>query len=217
LPILIEAMEQVAVDLHRRKGPQALLHVLVPLAHEQQLRQAETLLGQHSHHSGVRYHFFLGRSAECMVAGEAGLIKSGTSTLEAGVLGLPHLVVYRPGPVSRFLFQLLVRRSWLPRFLRGYQGPVGLVNLFTGWTPGVPYRVPEFFGADMSARKLASALIPLLWEPQVFEKQKQVLNELSQVVRGSARDHSPLSPSRTAATLLLDQLLSSRRVPGVSV
>ncbi len=51
--------------------------------------------------------------ADAFAACEAGLIKSGTSTLEAAVAGLPHLVAYKVNPVTA----AIVRRLMQVRFI----------------------------------------------------------------------------------------------------
>jgi lipid-A-disaccharide synthase len=92
-----------------------------------------------------------GNSAACMIAADAGLIKSGTSTLEAGLLGCPHTVVYKTGWLSEFIFQKLIR----------YRGPVGLVNLVNGWRSGEPYLVRELICQEFTEENLTRETLEL--------------------------------------------------------
>lgn len=76
----------------------------------------------------------------------AGLVKSGTNTLEAALAGMPFAVAYIIHPVTFFLARRLVR---IPH--------VALANLVAGNRV-----VPEFIQDDMSPPAVADALEPLL-------------------------------------------------------
>ena len=76
----------------------------------------------------------------------AGLVKSGTSTLEAALAEMPFAVTYVTHPVTFFLAKRLVR---IPH--------VALANLVAGQRV-----VPEFIQGDMEPLPVADALEPLL-------------------------------------------------------
>lgn len=78
--------------------------------------------------------------------GSAGLIASGTATLEATVLDLPFIVCYR---LSGLTWQLISRMSSLSH--------VALVNLIAETT-----LVPEFLQSSMDPKGMAEALTELL-------------------------------------------------------
>lgn len=84
--------------------------------------------------------------ADAFAAATAGLIKSGTSSLEAAVAGLPHVVAYRVNPITAAIARRLVR----VRF-------ASLVNLLCDREV-----VPEFLQQDCTPEKLTAALRPLL-------------------------------------------------------
>lgn len=84
--------------------------------------------------------------ADAFAACRAGLIKSGTSSLEAAVAGLPHVVAYRVNPITAAIARRLVR----VRF-------ASLVNLLCDREV-----VPEFIQQDCTAENLSAALRPLL-------------------------------------------------------
>jgi lipid-A-disaccharide synthase len=200
IPIAIQALRQVAQ--HGRA-----LHVLVPFVSEEQLAQSRAWF-ETTQLPALRFHLRVGQSAACMRAADVGLIKSGTSTLEAGVLGLPHLVVYKPGPLSLFLFEVLIRRRWLPLRMRGYQGPVGLVNLFSGWKPGVPNRVPELFGAACTSEAIAFHLSEIMENTKTRAMQLEALRALTSLVFSGGTAQGAVaeqSPSRKAARIILDE------------
>jgi len=84
--------------------------------------------------------------ADAFAACEAGLIKSGTSTLEAAVAGLPHLVAYKVNPVTA----AIVRRLMQVRF-------ISIVNLLAEREV-----VPEFIQDVCTPQILAAGLRALL-------------------------------------------------------
>ncbi|MES2522202.1 MAG: lipid-A-disaccharide synthase [Gemmatimonadota bacterium] len=79
-------------------------------------------------------------------AGTAGLLKSGTTTLEAAVAGLPHVIGYRTNPLTYAIARRVVR---IPH--------IGLVNVVAG------HEVSKEFVQDAFVpRTVADALEPLL-------------------------------------------------------
>ncbi|HCM40613.1 MAG: lipid-A-disaccharide synthase [Bdellovibrionales bacterium GWB1_52_6] len=132
-------------------------------------------------------------SAVCMLAADAGLIKSGTSTLEAGFLGCPHCIIYKTNWITAWIFKFLIR----------YQGPVGLVNLVYGWTPGKPYLVQEILLEAATARSLGAEALQLFSDEKLrlklltgFEKLRKILLA-PQLTSGKG-------PSRQAAREILE-------------
>ncbi|HTH63665.1 MAG TPA: lipid-A-disaccharide synthase [Gemmatimonadales bacterium] len=79
-------------------------------------------------------------------AADAGLCKSGTTTLEAALADLPMVITYRLHPLSNFIARRLLRVPW-----------VGLVNLVAG-----ELLCPELLQGAATPRALADALLPLL-------------------------------------------------------
>ena len=76
----------------------------------------------------------------------AGLVKSGTSTLEAALSGMPFAVAYRTHPVTHFLARRLVR---VPH--------ISLANLVAEERV-----VPEFIQREAAPGRMADAIEPLL-------------------------------------------------------
>ncbi len=79
-------------------------------------------------------------------AADAGLCKSGTTTLEAALADVPMVIAYRLNPLS---FAIAMRLLRVPR--------VGLVNLIAGSEVA-----PEFLQRAATPRALADAVFPLL-------------------------------------------------------
>lgn len=86
----------------------------------------------------------------CMRAADLGLIKSGTATLEAALLGCPHVLFYKPSWITGFLFHYLV----------GHRKAVGLVNWIAGME-SPPYLVPEVVTGEATPERLAESLLTL--------------------------------------------------------
>ena len=134
-----------------------------------------------------------GNSAECLVAGDAGLIKSGTSTLEAALLGLPSTVVYKPGWISQWIFQNLIR----------YKGPVGLVNLVSGWKPGTAYLAKEIICQDFTTDAITEEAIELLSDEPRRQKLLAGFQALKNQMLGDA---GGIGPSALGAREIIDLL-----------
>ena len=79
-------------------------------------------------------------------AADAGICKSGTTTLEAAIADLPMVITYRVHPISSFIAFRVVRVPW-----------VGLVNLVAGYEVA-----PEFLQRRATAEALADGVLPLL-------------------------------------------------------
>ena len=54
-----------------------------------------------------------GQTRALMQSASAGLITSGTATLEAALLGLPHIICYRTSPLTFALAKALVKTQWI--------------------------------------------------------------------------------------------------------
>lgn len=94
-----------------------------------------------------------GRSREVMSVSQAGLLASGSATLEACLLNLPHLICYRLNPTDWKIAKLL-------NFLGLFNVPMfGLPNLILQ-----EKRIPEYLQHQVNPADLAVALAPLLEE-----------------------------------------------------
>jgi lipid-A-disaccharide synthase len=140
---------------------------------------------------------FEGNAALCLVAADAALVKSGTATLEAGLMLCPHAVVYKPSAITGWAFRNVVR----------YRGPVGLVNLVAGGGPETkpPYLVNEIVMNDVTARNLEEELVSLFGDETRRRKMVDGLGALRARVLDSSKN-----PSLTAAREALGALASYR-------
>ncbi|TCZ66630.1 lipid-A-disaccharide synthase [Roseicella aquatilis] len=122
---------------------------------------------------------------DAYAAAAAGLIKSGTSSLEMAVAGVPHVVAYRVNPVTAAIVRRLIR---VPH--------ASLVNLLAGREV-----VPERLQEDCTPAALAEALVRLLSDPAAVAAQRAGFAE----VRGLLRAPEGL-PSEAAAAAVLAEM-----------
>lgn len=85
-------------------------------------------------------------SAAALAAADCALCKAGTATLEAAIVGVPSVVVYRTDALSYAIARRVARVPF-----------VGLVNLLAGRAV-----VPELIQRDARADTIAAAALPLL-------------------------------------------------------
>ena len=88
----------------------------------------------------------LGDPLLVFAAADAGICKSGTTTLEAAIADLPMVITYRVHPITSFIAFRLIQVPW-----------VGLVNLVAGYEVA-----PEFLQRRAKAETLADGVLPLL-------------------------------------------------------
>jgi len=124
-----------------------------------------------------------GERQDAFAAAEAGLIKSGTSSLEMAVAGIPHVVGYRVNPLTAAIVRRLIQ---VPH--------ASLVNLLAEREI-----VPERLQENCSPDKLATELVRLLREPQAAAAQRAGFTE----VLAKLRPPQGL-PSEAAADAVLE-------------
>ena len=93
-----------------------------------------------------RFMLVRGDAPGVLAASDAGIVKSGTSTLEAALTDTPMVVPYRVNAVTAFLTRRLMTVKW-----------ASLVNLIADREV-----VPEFLQEALSAARLVEAVTPLL-------------------------------------------------------
>lgn len=120
---------------------------------------------------------------EAFRTARAALTKSGTSTLELALAGVPMVAAYRVPLVEEVAARLLLNVS-----------SVILANLVLGENV-----VPEFLQRHCTPKRLAAALIPLLTDTPERRRQTDAFGRLDGILEiGKA------SPSDRSAALVLD-------------
>ena len=94
---------------------------------------------------------------DAFAASGAALTKSGTSTLELALAGVPMAVTYRVNPITAAIARRLIR---VPH--------VAMVNLLAGRT-----LVPELLQRECRPERLAATLMRLLIDPEAANAQRQ--------------------------------------------
>jgi lipid-A-disaccharide synthase len=103
-----------------------------------------------------------GRTYDALGAADAAVVSSGTATVEAALLDVPMVVVYRVTPLTALLAKPLVRTPWF-----------GMVNLIAGKRV-----VPELIQSDFTPDRVAAETLRLVQEPSARESMRADLAEV---------------------------------------
>lgn len=179
LNLMIQAVGEAAQTLGKKWV------VLMPFPLTVDFEQIQQKIAENSH-PFLDIRASQGNAATCMVAADAGLIKSGTSTLEAAILQCPHSIVFKTHPTTEWIFKNIIR----------YRGPVGLTNLVAGWKPGQEFLVREILCDQVTLESLKQETMSLMTDSAKREKITTNLRALKEtLLQGTAG----LSPSACAA------------------
>lgn len=140
LQLLLPRMLQAAAIVH---GARPDTKFVLPVAHT---LTAQSVKGHLPAQARLPLAIIEGRTYDMLHAADAGLLSMGTATLEAALLGLPHVACYRvAGPTYIVAKSLLkVEHLALPNIIADRR------------------IVPELIQSDVTGKKLAEALLPLL-------------------------------------------------------
>jgi lipid-A-disaccharide synthase len=139
LPLIPETLQQFSA----RIAKPVLALVPIPIGLEE-----EPLRSQLKSTERVEYRLLPGGTAQALASSRVGLIKSGTSTLEAVMLGCAPVIFYRMNPMSEKFFEFIMR----------YTGPVGLPNILLGIRDRARSVFPELLGREATPKALSIAL-----------------------------------------------------------
>ncbi len=121
---------------------------------------------------------------DAYAAASAALTKSGTSTLELALAGVPMAVTYRVNPVSGFMARRMIR---VPH--------VAMVNLLAGHAA-----VPELLQERCTPAVLCGTVLSLLRDPAVAERQRAAFRTVVASLRPA---HGKPAEMAAAAVLAL--------------
>jgi lipid-A-disaccharide synthase len=124
----------------------------------------------------------------------AALAKSGTTTLELAVAGVPMVAAYKVSPLEAAVIKRLVR---VPSYI--------LANLVVGQNV-----VPELVQDDCTPEKLADALAPLIGDTPERRRQVEAFATLDAIMEIGSR-----VPAASAAEIVLGSLRRPNAAPGV--
>lgn len=149
IPLLLETVRRLA---ERHPGIQFLL------AQASSIQDA--FLADLLKQSPVPIRVFRNQASEVMAASDLLVVKSGTSTLQAAVVGTPMILFYRASSWLTYrLARLLIRVPW-----------IGLANLVAG--RGI---VPELIHDEATPERLVHETERLLGDSRAYEDMKTAL------------------------------------------
>ncbi len=123
---------------------------------------------------GVPARVIPGRAYDVLAASEAALIGSGTATMEAAILGVPFVSIYRVSTLSSLIYRLLRNPSE-----RGKAISTALPNLVAGRRV-----VPELLQRDLTPAALAAAGKEILLDPGCRSAILSGLREVREALGG---------------------------------
>lgn len=172
LPIMIGAAEILSSRLPD-------LRCIIPVA---STISPESILAL-TRHSPLDVRISQGDAHRVMAASDLAFVASGTATLEAGLLGLPMIILYRVSPASFWIAKKVIKVSH-----------IGLVNLVAD-TPFIPELVQD----EATPRRLAEEGLVLLERGDARGNMLKGLRRLrDRLGRGS--------PSKRAAEIALQMM-----------
>jgi len=119
---------------------------------------------------------------EALRMARAALAKSGTTTLELAISGLPMVAAYRASELEAIVIRRLVK---VPSYI--------LANLVIGQNI-----VPELMQEDCTPEKLADALVPLIGDTPERRRQVEAFSWLDSIMEIGSR-----APAARAADIVL--------------
>lgn len=124
--------------------------------------------------SPVPIKVFRNLASEVMAASDLLVVKSGTSTLQAAVVGTPMILFYRaPSWITYRLARLLIRVPW-----------IGLANLVAG--RGI---VPELIHDEATPERLAHEALRLLTDRRAYDEMKAALRFVREALGAPGASH----------------------------
>lgn len=170
LPTLLET-----ADIIKRERPDA--GFVLPVANHMSDAKIREAVGQRPYVKIVK-----GRSHDVMAACDLLITKSGTSTLEAAIFGVPMIIVYRSSSLNYWLAKLLVHVEY-----------AGLPNLIAGREVAKEYFQSRFVPAAVAAEAAA-----LLSSPERLREKRAEMDAVRRQLgeTGAAKRAAAIIASR---------------------
>lgn len=149
LPVMVEA-----VKILKRKGQNIQVRMSRYGALEEDLYQSASDESSISTHTGNLY--------ELLEWADTALVTSGTATLQAALMGVPFVLVYRTSPLSYFLYKKVVTIPF-----------VGLPNIIAG-----KEIIPELLQDRANPRTLAQHLSRFIEDASYYQQTVENIGEL---------------------------------------
>jgi lipid-A-disaccharide synthase len=170
----------------RRREVQLLLPMLLQAAEKLSRHRPETkfLLAQASRiqdnllqpllqQSRVPVTVVKEQASEVMAVSDLALVKSGTATLQAAVVGTPMVLFYQTSALEFMIGSFFKRVKW-----------IGLVNLVAGRLV-----VPELVQTEATGQRLYEEALRILEDPSVYDEMKRSLAEVRKALGDPGASH----------------------------
>ena len=132
------------------------------------------------------FKIITGKTYDLMNLAKFGIIKSGTSTLEAGLFQLPMIVIYKTSAITYLIFKRLVKVN-----------NIGMVNIISG-----EEIVPELIQNDVNAKTIFEESKKILSDTVLYNQIKDKLGRIKTLLGSSGA-------SRKAASIILSGMNES--------
>ncbi len=177
LPTILEAADKLGPDYE----------FLVPVAPTLDRSFLQSLIGEKT--PGKQIVTLVPESLPALFHSRAGIIASGTATVEAAMMRTPFVMVYRVSPLTYLLGKPRVK---VPRF--------AMVNLIAGWEV-----VPELVQHDLTAQNVVARLREILTDGPARDRMLEGLAEVKARLRPpqSVADAPSPHPADRAAEIIL--------------
>ena len=176
---IFPAMADAAALIHQSRPEIRFEAAAATPAHAEMIR---TMAGE----SGVEITVTTGNARDLMRRAAAGLVCSGTATLEAGCLGLPYALVYR---VATLTYEVGIRVIRVPY--------LGMVNIL-----GNRPVVREFIQHDATPTALADEGLRLLNSLEARERLSSELATVTSILGGEPGNPASLRAARAVLECL---------------
>jgi subfamily B ATP-binding cassette protein MsbA len=123
-----------------------------------------------------------GESRQILKYADAGMIKSGTSNIEAALCGLPFFMFFKVSPLTEWIV-----RRWVE--LKQYS-PVNILR---------PNSVPEVLQRDLTPENIANQIETVLFNDEIRQRQSAAFEEIRQMLK-------PADNSSTYETVAKDAI-----------
>lgn len=110
------------------------------------------------------------QSALVLAAADCAIVKSGTSTLQAMLLAIPQVVVFKMNRLNEMILRLLVKTKF-----------IAFPNILAGKAI-----VPELLQAAAKPEAIADEVMNLLTQPEACQRQQQAYAEAAEGMHGDA-------------------------------
>ncbi|MCX7908078.1 MAG: lipid-A-disaccharide synthase [Ignavibacteria bacterium] len=138
--------------------------IKIPVTNIYEIETIKKILGLYSNEVEISLN-----SYEILKHSKVGIIKSGTSNLEAALLGLPFVMFYKTSIPTYLIAKLLIKIEYL-----------SIVNILLSGR-----YVPEFIQKEASAEKIIKAMLEMLTNREIYLEIQNKFREIKNIIGGS--------------------------------